>query len=424
MVRRSSVARAVLVFALSGLIALAVVGVAGTVVVRRLADSEAVREAENLAIVTGRGVVQPRLTGGLVKGRVDSLIPVENIVSGAVLRDPITSVRIRTTDGKIVYSNIPEAIGTTRPLDGAATEAIDSGEPVTSRADGSAAGDSTTVWVPVQTPNGKQLLYEATISLDEVRTGGTELWGSFLPVLALALIAFSVLLIPFAWRFARQVRDYQKDRERLLQRAIVASDLERRRISGDLHDGLIQEMAGLSMTLAATADTMEDRDAGAAAQLRDASAKTRQAMRSLRSAVMGIYPPTVRRAGLAAALSDLVAPLQAGGIDVSIEVKGTERITPEAESLLFRCSQEALRNIGSHAKASNAEVTVSHERGKMLLRIADDGVGFPEARRTEAGSGGHMGLRLIDDLVRDAGGTCSIRSSPGSGTTIEIEVPT
>lgn len=429
MAQRSSVARAVLVFALSGLLVLVLVGIAGAIVVRRLADREATAEAENLAIVTARGVVQPRLTGGLVKGDVDSLILIDNIVSGAVLREPIRSVRIWTPHGKIVYADVPELIGTNQPLSQGATRAIASGEPITELGGSgvpgpSDPGDLTTVWVPVQTPTGGQLLYEATISLDQVRTSGTELWGTFLPVLAIALVAFALLLIPFAWRFARQVRDYQKDRERLLQRAIEASDLERRRISGDLHDGLIQEMAGLSMTLAATADTLAKRNPEAAALLRDASAKTREGMRSLRSAVMGIYPPSVQRAGLVAALSDLIAPLQASGTEVALSVEGTDRIRSETQSILFRCSQEALRNIGSHARASSVSVAVSRERGKMVLRIEDDGVGFSETRRIEAGSGGHMGLRLIDDLVREAGGTFTVTSEEGSGTQVRVEVPT
>ena len=250
-----------------------------------------------------------------------------------------------------------------------------------------------------------------------------QLWRAFIPVLAVALIAFAWLQIPLAYRLAGRVREGQQDRERLLQRAIDASDLERRRIAGDLHDGPVQQLAGVSMSLSAAADRLEPDDPEAAAALRDAAERTRQGMRSLRSSLMGIYPPTLERAGMSAALSDLTAPLAGYGITVDLDVDETLELTPRTESLLFRAAQESVRNVTSHAEATHVRVRLAHDGNAAVLEIADDGKGFAPAQAEAARADGHLGLRLLADLARDAGGSLDLASTPGEGTTVRLEVP-
>ena len=97
--RRTSVARAVLAFAITGLVVLLLVGVAGVLVMRRLGTAEALRQAERIAIVAGRGVVEPRLTEGITRGDSSSLLTIDEVVSGSLLRGPIARVTIRDPDG-------------------------------------------------------------------------------------------------------------------------------------------------------------------------------------------------------------------------------------------------------------------------------------------------------------------------------------
>lgn len=428
--RNTSVTRAVLVFALSGLLVLLLVGVAGVLVLRRLGRAEAVQEAENLTVVTGEGIIQPRLNNGIVRGGARSLVSISDIVTGAVLRNPVVQVRIWNTDGTILYCDQTDLIGSTYPLSDTATTALATGDVASGESDITLPqnisepdlGPLLEVVVPVKTPDEHVLLFEEVIRLDAVRSSGLQLWATFLPVLVVALLAFAALQIPLAYRLARQVRESQRDRERLLQRVIEASDLERRRITSDLHDGLVQEFAGLAMSLSADADTISGRDLQTAASLREASNKVRQGMRSLRSAVMGIYPPTLQRAGLPAALSDLVAPLEAQGISVRSEVAPELALPIEIETLLFRCAQECVRNIVTHAKAHEVSIRVSTGVRSTVLKIVDDGIGFTEADRELARAEGHLGLRLLDELVRDAQGHLEVVSEPGVGTTVRLEV--
>lgn len=427
----SSVARAVLTFALSGLLLLLLVGVVGVFVLRRIGTDEATREAERLTAVAAHGIVEPRLSDGIVRGNAESLIKVDALVNGAVLTDPIVSVRIRDARGTILYADTPALIGSTFPLSDDARRALEIDGVVAGHADLSATenrleaeeGPLLEVSLPIRTQKDRELLFQAHLRFDSVAASGRRLWTAFLPVLAAALVVLALLQVPLAVGLARRVRDSQRDSERLLRRAIASSDVERRRIAGDLHEGPVQELAGLAMTLSASADSVGSADPGAAEALRDAAARARQAVRSLRSALMGISPPTLRRAGLQAALADLVAPLTDDGVRVEIDAPASLDLPDDVESLLFRASQEAIRNVTLHAAATHVRLRVAADDGRVALEIDDDGVGFSPERAEDARAGGHVGLALLDDLVRDVDGTLNVDSSPGGGTRIRIQVP-
>jgi signal transduction histidine kinase len=136
-----------------------------------------------------------------------------------------------------------------------------------------------------------------------------------------------------------------------------------------------------------------------------------------------IYPPDLHRAGLAAALSDLVAPLESRGVLARVELPPGLRLQPDAEALMFRTAQEALRNVMSHSNASHVDVSVILERQRAGLTIADDGRGFTPEEAEKARGNGHLGLRVLRDMARDAGGHLDIDSAPGGGTRVWLEVP-
>ena len=400
---RTSEARAVLAFAVSGLLVLVLIGVAGVTVLRRIGADQATREAERLIDVTAHGVVEPRLTDGILRGDADSLIAIDTLVNGAVVREPIMAVRILSLDGRVVYADDPALIG--------------------QRAAGLPLPSPLALSTKIATPDGTPLRFQAFLQPDTISAAARRLWTSFLPVLAVALVLLAAVQIPLASRLARQVRRSQDERERLLRHAIDASELERRRIAADLHDGSVQQLAGLSMTLAAKADELALSDPAASEALGDAAARTRQGMRSLRSAVMGISPPDLRRAGLSAALADLTEPLAAEGLQVEVRVPDGMDLPPDVEALLFRASREGIRNVVSHAHAHHVLVTVTPNDRRVVLEVRDDGVGLGGDRRGTQ-QNGHVGLRLLGELVTDAGGLLDVTSASGDGTVLRVEVPT
>jgi len=94
------------------------------------------------------------------------------------------------------------------------------------------------------------------------------------------------------------------------------------------------------------------------------------------------------------------------------------------DALVYRVAREALRNVESHANARSVRVEVTRPEPRMTrLVVADDGQGFSTADREARAENGHIGLTLLDGLVRRSDGTLEIRSRPGEGTTVELQVP-
>jgi signal transduction histidine kinase len=98
-------------------------------------------------------------------------------------------------------------------------------------------------------------------------------------------------------------------------------------------------------------------------------------------------------------------------------------LDPETEQLLFRAAGEAIRNVQRHAAPTPVEVEVSRADGLVRLEVSDDGAGFEAADRERRRAEGHMGLTLLEELVARRGGRLDVRSSPGAGTSFELEVP-
>jgi signal transduction histidine kinase len=234
-----------------------------------------------------------------------------------------------------------------------------------------------------------------------------------------ALAVLWLIQLPLAWRAARQLREGQAQRELLLQRAIQSSELERRRIARDLHDGAVQDLAGVSYSLSAAADRL-DRSSPleTSTTLREAASGTRRTIRELRSLLVDIYPPDLHRTGLESAFRDLVAPLAPRGIEATVDVPRGLSLPPALEMLFYRCGQEALRNVAKHSEATRVDVRMEIEPELARLIVRDDGRGF-DGQIEE----GHLGLLLLADLAREAGGQLSISSTPETGTRICVEAP-
>jgi signal transduction histidine kinase len=279
------------------------------------------------------------------------------------------------------------------------------------------------VYQPIQGPNGLTLLFESYQRFSSVTSSGSSIWLAFAPALIGALILLELVHVPLASSMARRLRRGHREREALLQRAISSSEIERRRIASDLHDGVVQRLAGTSYSLAAAAErTGGNGGASAGEALRSGAAQTRQSVRELRSLLVEIYPASLRESGLEHALSDLLAPLGGHGVRTEVEVEDGLELSPEREALVYRVAQEAVRNARRYAGASAISVRVGGEDGRVMLTVVDDGSGFDADREPDDGEG-HFGLRLLSELARDAGATLEVASRPGAGTTVRLEAP-
>jgi two-component system NarL family sensor kinase len=427
--RSDSLARPFAVFALLALLALALVAGTGVAVVRKVATDQALAEARQLTEVSAR-VVERRLTGdGLITGDAIESGAVARIVVDAVLIDPVVRVKIWTREGRIVYSDETRLIGSEYELGDEDLEVLDGGGVVAEVSDVSAPenrferpfGELLEVYTRIETPEGTPLLFETYQLASSIAERRRELASTFVPVLVATLAALALLMVPIGWILANRVQAAQRERERLMQRAIDSSDRERRRIAGDLHDGPVQELAGLSMRLSATAEQVGD--AGAATTLRDSASAVRGSVRTLRSAIVGVYPQNLQQVGLAASLSDLVARLGAQDVDAEVEIDAETSFGPEVDALLYRACQEAVRNVQEHAGARSVRVTVRRAGDDAVLEVADDGRGIDADRVERARQEGHVGLAILGDLVADGGGRLSVDPGAERGTVVRVEVP-
>jgi two-component system, NarL family, sensor kinase len=426
--RADSLVRPLAIFALLALVALAIVGITGVVVIREIATDQALAEARQLTEVSAR-LVEDRLDDGLLTGDAIATGAVDRIVHDAVLVEPVVRVKLWTRKGGIVYSDELRLIDSAYELDEDDLEVLDDGGVVSEVSDLSGPenrfersfGELLEVYTRVETPDGTPLLFETYQRASSIAERRRELTATFVPVLVATLVALALLMVPIAWILASRVRASQREREALMQRAIESSDRERRRIAADLHDGPVQEMAGLSMRLSAAAGHTTDE--GSAGVLRESATAVRGSVRTLRSAVVGVYPPNLQQVGLAASLSDLVARLTAQGIDATVEVDPAATFGPEADAVLYRVAQEAVRNAEEHAAARTVRIVVGSSATGAVLEVIDDGRGIDPARVERARGEGHVGLSILEDLVADGGGTLTVRPGEPGGTVVRVEVP-
>lgn len=430
--RAPSVAGAVAQFVLAGLLAVALFFVGSLFVIRDLGQSEAIRDARQIAVLAGQGIVEPEIRGGMLSGDASAIAEVDRIVQERVLGDRIVRVKIWTLRGRIVYSDEPRLIGTVAPLDDAKLDVLRTGAARAELTDLSGPenrfergqGDLYEVYLPIRTPEGTPLLFETYQRGTSVAASGRRIWLPFAGLVLMSLLFLWLVQVPLAWRLARRLRRSQLDREALLVRAVEASADERRRIAADLHDGVVQDLAGISYSLSAASDRANHSTPPEIQEpLREAAAGTRDSMRRLRSLLVEIHPPNLRATGLEAALTDLLSPLEAQGVETKLLVDDDSQFSEDVERLFYRAAGEALRNARKHAQPNRIAVAVTRSNGRARLEVVDDGVGFTSEDRELKRAQGHVGLSLLEELAVRMEGRLDVTSAPGRGTSFVVEVP-
>ncbi|MEZ5079953.1 MAG: sensor histidine kinase [Thermoleophilia bacterium] len=429
-----SVRRLMLRFFLTGLAGLVILAAATAFASRRVGTDRAASEAQRIAYITASGIVQHEVTPALMRGDPAALQRVDEVIRRDVLRGSLVRTKIWAADGRIVYSDEARLIGERFTLDDDAKRVMAGGEAHAEISDLSKPenrferpGDRLLeVYAPLSSPSGTPLLFEVYFSYGDVTAAGRSLWLAFAPVVLGALLLLQLLQLPSAWSMARRLRRGQDERELLLQHAIQSSDAERRRIAGDLHDGSVQDLVGVSFALSAAL-----RRSGAPGGppidpkvVETAAEHVRGVITALRSLLVEIYPPNLEEEGLGSALADMVAGLSSRGITPHVDVTvPAGELRPHTTGLIYRTAQELVRNTLRHSGASGISIHVATVGDRVRLTVEDDGRGFDPRTIHRAQAEGHVGLRGLGDLVAEAGGTLEVESAPGKGTMVTVEVP-
>jgi signal transduction histidine kinase len=206
-----------------------------------------------------------------------------------------------------------------------------------------------------------------------------------------------------------KVAELRDSRSRMLRIGLE----ERRRLERDLHDGAQQRLVSMALGMRLARDKMRGDPEAAERMLDVASAELDAALEELRELARGIHPAVLSDRGLDAALETLArrAPLP-----VELNRDSYERLPESIELAAYFVVSEALTNVAKYADASHAKVNVARRNGKLLVEVADDGVGG-------ANPDDGTGLRGLADRLAVIEGRLEVDSPPGEGTTIRARIP-
>ena len=418
--------------------------IATNAIATRAAERAALEQAESVTQSLAGSVMPGNLREGLLNGRPGAVDKFFRRIRPFSTGD-IDSFDVLTTEGRLAFDSSDAGAALDDHvyiLSPAQEQVLESGgtvaefaDPGSSRSDdrpGSGVGlvkISTRVYATRDSKSrdtglnrGQSVtspaLFVAYWDLDDVEQRREDIFGAFRWITLGPLVLLVLLSTVLLALLTNQVRRGGRERERLLETAIDASDAERRRIARDLHDGVVQDLAGSAFALSGAARDPATTPATAEV-LSSVSASMRDSLKQMRSLLAEIHPPDLHGQGLQSALDDLIAPAAAAGIHASTSVDGVTDASDAEVALVWRVAQEAVRNAIRHSGASTLAVTVRGDAEGLLLEVVDDGVGFDT---TAPSPPDRFGLRGLRSLVRDVGGELDVTSALGEGTSVRMAV--
>jgi PAS domain S-box-containing protein len=212
----------------------------------------------------------------------------------------------------------------------------------------------------------------------------------------------------------------------LSRRLVEAEEAERRRIAGELHDRVGQNLSALNINLDIVLGALgEKAPMEVRERLRDSLALVDGTLQTIENVMAELRPPLLDEYGLGAALGWYAEEFgKRAGIAVEFRDEAREKnraLRRDAAVALFRIAQEALHNVAKHARAKRVRVAVGAASGEMSVEIGDDGAGFDPLAADARAS--RWGMTTMRERAEAAGGRLEISSAPGSGTVLRATVP-
>ena len=225
-------------------------------------------------------------------------------------------------------------------------------------------------------------------------------------------------------RLHRRLAEREEALERFTERIVLAQESERRRLAGEIHDGISQRVVSLSFHLSAAADAVAAGDAAppglAASEIASAQSLAEAALDETRFAIAGLHPPVLDDLGLAASLESLGRSFP--GLDVRVGAEA-RRLPAHVEVAVYRIAQEALQNVVKHADARSVDVRLTARDETIVLEVEDDGKGFAPAALMGPQAGVGYGVPGMRERAELLGGRLELQSCPGHGTVLRLSFP-
>ena len=234
------------------------------------------------------------------------------------------------------------------------------------------------------------------------------------------ILALAVAALSLAYRAnIRRLQKEQRLQSEFSRKLNESQETVRKRIAGELHDGLGQELLAIKSSIDHLAG-----EAPSPGNLKDVSDAVQQAIEDVREISADLHPHMLERLGLTRTVKATIRRVsEATGLDISATVDSLDNLfTPFEEINIYRILQEAFNNIVRHSHASQCRVRVTVANGNMVMEVTDDGCGF-EAENARTSSDGGLGLVNMAERVRILDGDMDIESAPGKGTSLRFRIP-
>jgi two-component system, NarL family, sensor kinase len=424
-------------FYLATAAALLAVALGAVVTSRMVARDEALHDRERGTHRLADLSLRPLLANWLQSGTQESLDQLNGAVWNRMSDGYLTEVTVWSENGRIIYSDDNTAIGTIVEPPDEVISAINRGtthsdfedtpelEAGGTQADGEGFVE---VYVPIDIPGQPRYAFEAYFAYSRVNDVARGLLTPLLPVVLVPLVLLQLIQLPLATAIARRARRNEKDRNALLERALSVWDRERQHFAAVLHDGAIQDLAGVGYALEALTPSLPEKQRALIAATQET---LKRSIESLRTLMTDLYPPDLTTAGLQQTVLSLARRLEANGIAVQVSVGPLPELPEDSLRALYRVTRETFANIAKHAQATRVTVTLGRalldnqkiDGEAVELLVADNGVGVDQ-ERLDRRREGHLGLRLLRDRLVSLGGELTLISEPGEGTRVRATVPT
>jgi ligand-binding sensor domain-containing protein/signal transduction histidine kinase len=242
-------------------------------------------------------------------------------------------------------------------------------------------------------------------------------------VTMIGLCVMGVLLLGYRYRI-RQLKRAHTAQQAFARQLIASQESERRRIAAELHDSLGQHLM-IIKNRAALGERFAEEKSQAQEQFDEISASAVQAIGEVRAIAHNLRPLNLDRLGLTAVLEEMIEKVcGATGIQFSPDIEPLDNLfSPEDEISFYRIVQESVNNIVKHAHATKANIEIWQELGELHVAVRDNGRGFDTQSVMNGNASRGLGLTSIFERVNMLGGTHTINSTPGEGTTLEIRLP-
>jgi len=426
---RSAVVR----FTASGLVTLVLLTIGTVVIAGQIARHQAVDEARAQGAGIASKLAAPLINRDVRRHRPGAGMQLDTVMRNRMQDGSVRHVKFWDQQGRVIWSDERDLVGRRFDLPEDVASLFGTRDVTAELSDLSKAenvgerseGQLLEVYAGAFDADGAPLVFEAYMATDQIKDDAHTIVVAFVPLIVGALGLFLLAVLPLAVSLGRRVERAQLDRSKMMRHALLASDLERRRIAQDLHDGVIQDLAGLGYALPiARREMRAGGDLGlAGATLDRVTGLVQHDVARLRTLMTDIYPPDLQGQGLLSAIEDLVqATASEAGLEASLSLDPDLELPSEAGRLAYRVIREALRNVVKHAQARHVTVELGQDPDHVLVRVTDDGRGpGPEPG---AGREGHLGLRLLMDTVDDFGGRLELRPGTTGGSSLVARFPT